>query len=508
MAVAQQLGTAHRSFFFSSSSSSPFAPSSRSCLSFRDAHSWQLVTAVRRKSVPVVSGVGCKLVAEEMVVQQQQQQPSRKTWVARAVLSPSADAATGSLGELSRGDFPILNQEVNGCKLVYMDSAATSQKPTAVLDCLRNYYESYNANVHRGIHSLSARATDEYELARKKIANFINAPSDRDIIFTRNATESINLVAYTWGIANLGEGDEIVLSVAEHHSNIVPWQILAQKTGAVLRFIGLTPDERLDMEQLKETLNERTKLVSTFHVSNTLGCMNPIAEIVERAHKVGAKVLVDACQSVPHMPVDVQALGADFLVASSHKMCGPTGIGILYGKSTMLNDMPPFLGGGEMIADVFLDHSTYALPPSRFEAGTPAIGEAIGFGAAIDYLSNIGMDQIHAYEVELSKYLYENLSKVPGVKIYGPPPGPKGDARASLCAFNVEGIHATDLSTFLDQQHGIAIRSGHHCTQPLHRHLGINASARASAYFYNTVDEIDIFLRGLKDTISFFSSFN
>ncbi|XP_024363150.1 cysteine desulfurase 1, chloroplastic [Physcomitrium patens] len=413
-----------------------------------------------------------------------------------------------SLGEITKGDFPILDQEVNGYKLVYLDNAATSQKPASVLKALRDYYEGYNANVHRGIHALSAKATDEYELARKKVADFINAPSDREIVFTRNASEAINLVAYTWGLTNLKEGDEVVLSVAEHHSNIVPWQLVAQKTGAKLRFVELTPEETLDLEQLKGFLNERTKLVTTFHVSNVLGCVNPIADIVQWSHAVGAKVLVDACQSVPHMPVDVQGLGGDFLVASSHKMCGPTGMGFLWGTTEILESMPPFLGGGEMIVDVFLDRSTYASPPSRFEAGTPAIGEAIGLGAALDYLNKIGMDRVHKYEMELSKYLYDSLSKVPGVRIYGPPVGPNGENRASLCAFNVEGIHATDLSTFLDQQHGIAVRSGHHCTQPLHRHLGINASARASLYFYNTTDEVDTFIKGLQDTIDFFTAFN
>ncbi|KAG0584054.1 hypothetical protein KC19_3G181300 [Ceratodon purpureus] len=432
---------------------------------------------------------------------------SARGGVVKAVVTVENYVAEKSLGEITKGDFPILDQEVNGYKLVYLDNAATSQKPESVLKALRDYYGGYNANVHRGVHALSAKATDEYEAARKKIADFIKAPTDREIVFTRNASEAINLVAYTWGLTNLKEGDEIILSVAEHHSNIVPWQLVAQKTGAVLRFVELTSEETLDLEQLKGFLNERTKLVSTFHVSNVLGAINPIADIVKWAHAVGAKVLVDACQSVPHMPVDVQALGADFLVASSHKMCGPTGMGFLWGKSEVLESMPPFLGGGEMIVDVFLDRSTYASPPSRFEAGTPAIGEAVGLGAAVDYLNNIGMDRIHEYEMELSKYLYEKMSEIPNVRIYGPPAGDHGERRASLCSFTVEGIHATDLSTFLDQQHGIAVRSGHHCTQPLHRYLGINASARASLYFYNTTDEVDTFIKGLKDTIDFFSSF-
>ncbi|KAI8531595.1 hypothetical protein RHMOL_Rhmol11G0148600 [Rhododendron molle] len=456
-----------------------------------------------------------------------------------------------SLGHATRPDFPILHQEVNGSKLIYLDNAATSQKPTAVLKALQNYYATYNSNVHRGIHYLSAKATNEYELARKKVATFINASDTSEIVFTRNATEAINLVAYSWGLSNLNAEDEIIVTIAEHHSAIVPWQIVARKTGAILKFVNLTPDEAPDTAQLKEMLSKKTKLVVIHHVSNMLG-------------SVGAKVLVDACQSVPHMVVDVQNLNADFLVASSHKMCGPTGVGFLYGKSELLSAMPPFLGGGEMISDVYLDHSTYAEPPSRFEAGTPAIGEAIGLGAAIDYLSEIGMQRIHDYEVsavsqylslfldqillpdflsccnepglykvlsitienedesssyhanglksflrlevELSNYLYESLRSVPNIQIYGPVPS-QTVRRAALCSFNVKDIHPTDIATFLDQQHGVAIRSGHHCAQPLHRHLGVNASARASFYFYNTKEDVDNFVLALKDTVNFFSSF-
>ncbi|KAK4479407.1 hypothetical protein RD792_014920 [Penstemon davidsonii] len=317
-----------------------------------------------------------------------------------------------------------LLQELNGKRLVYLDNAATSQKPTAVLNALRNYYESYNSNVHRGIHYLSAKATDEYELARQKVANFINASDSREIVFTRNATEAINLVAYSWGLANLKEGDEVILTVAEHHSAIVPWQFVAQKTGAVLKFVSLTEEEVPDIEKLREMLSKQTKLIVVHHVSNMLASVLPIDQVVSWAHDVGAKVLVDACQSVPHMEVDVKSLDADFLVASSHKMCGPTGIGFLYGKSELLSAMPPFSGdivfhilkwnskicftlfsgGGEMISDVYLDHSTYAEPPSRFEAGTTAIG----LGAAIDYLSGIGMQKIHKYEVyyDLNVHLF------------------------------------------------------------------------------------------------------
>ncbi|XP_077236993.1 cysteine desulfurase 1, chloroplastic-like [Tasmannia lanceolata] len=411
-----------------------------------------------------------------------------------------------SLADIARLDFPILDQEVNGSRLVYLDNAATSQKPLAVLKALQHYYGTYNSNVHRGIHFLSAKATDEYELARKKVATFINASESREIVFTRNATEAINLVAYTWGYSNLKSGDEIVLTIAEHHSAIVPWQLVAQKVGATLKFVSLTEEQIPDIEQLKSLLSKKTKLVVIHHVSNTLGSVLPVHDIVNWSHNVGAKVLVDACQSVPHMVVDVQSLDADFLVASSHKMCGPTGIGFLYGKSTLLSSMPPFLGGGEMIADVFLDHSTYAEPPSRFEAGTPAIGEAIGLGAAIDYLSHIGMQKIHDYETELANYLYHSLSSIPNIQIYGPAPS-ETTHRAALCSFNVNNIHPTDIATFLDQQHGVAVRSGHHCAQPLHRFLGVSSSARASLYFYNTKEDVDGFIHGLKDTINFFTSF-
>ncbi|KAK6148614.1 hypothetical protein DH2020_019526 [Rehmannia glutinosa] len=410
------------------------------------------------------------------------------------------------LGYVERIKFAIFNFELNGKRIVYLDNAATSQKPAAVLNALQEYYETYNSNVHRGIHYLSAKATDEYELARQKVANFINASECREIVFTRNATEAINLVAYSWGLSNLKKGDEVVLTVAEHHSAIVPWQFVAQKTGAVLKFVSLTEDEVPDVEKLREILSSQTKLIVVHHVSNVLASVLPIDQIVSWAHDVGAKVLVDACQSVPHMVVDVKSLDVDFLVASSHKMCGPTGVGFLYGKSELLSAMPPFLGGGEMISDVYLDHSTFAEPPSRFEAGTPAIGEAIGLGAAVDYLSGIGMQKIHDYEVELANYLYDRLCSVPNVRVYGPPPS-KTVNRAALCSFNVEDVHPTDLATFLDQQHSIAIRSGHHCAQPLHRYLGVNASARASLYFYNTKEDVDEFIRALNDTISFFASF-
>lgn len=418
---------------------------------------------------------------------------------------------TKTLADQVRADFPILNQEVNGKPLIYLDNAATSQKPLLVLNRLRDYYEQYNANVHRGAHTLSAKATDAYEATRDKVAKFINAASRQEIVYTRNASEAINLVAYSWGMSNLQPGDEIILSVMEHHSNIVPWQLVAQKTGAVLKFVELTSEETFDLEQFKTLLSEKTKLVSTVHVSNTLGCINPVQEICALAHEYGAKVLIDACQSVPHMPVDVQKIDCDWLVASGHKMCAPTGIGFLYGKLKVLESMPPFFGGGEMIAEVFLDHSTYAELPHKFEAGTPAIGEAIALGAAIDYLTNIGMDKIHAYEAELTAYLFEQLLQIPEIRIYGPKPdangvrvaSPSGEGRAALAAFTSGEVHANDLSTLLDQE-GVAIRSGHHCTQPLHRFLGLPGTARASLSFYNTREEIDVFIKALKDTLEFF----
>ncbi|NDJ23876.1 SufS family cysteine desulfurase [Nostoc sp. B(2019)] len=414
---------------------------------------------------------------------------------------------TKTLADKVRADFPILRQEVNGKPLVYLDNAATSQKPLLVLNTLRDYYEQYNANVHRGAHTLSAKATDVYEGARDKVAKFINAASRQEIIYTRNATEAINLVAYSWGMNNLQQGDEIILSVMEHHSNIVPWQFVAQKTGAVLKFVELTPEETFDLEQFKKLISDKTKLVSTVHVSNTLGCMNPVQEIVAIAHQYGAKVLIDACQSVPHIPVDVQQIDCDWLVASGHKMCAPTGIGFLYGKLELLESMPPFFGGGEMIAEVFLDHSTYAELPHKFEAGTPAIGEAIALGAAIDYLNNIGMDKIHAYEAELTAYLFQQLEQIPQIRIYGPKPNAQGEGRAALAAFTAGEVHANDISTLLDQE-GVAIRSGHHCTQPLHRYLSLAATARASLSFYNTHEEIDVFIKALKETLDFFAGFS
>ncbi|HIK31109.1 MAG TPA: SufS family cysteine desulfurase [Oscillatoriales cyanobacterium M59_W2019_021] len=411
-----------------------------------------------------------------------------------------------TIADLVRADFPILHQEVRGKPLVYLDNAATSQKPKAVLDALQHYYEFDNANVHRGVHTLSVRATEAYESARDKVAAFVNAASRNEIVFTRNASEAINLVAYSWGMNTLTAGDEIILSVMEHHSNLVPWQLVAQRTGAVLKFVELTETEEFDFEQFKTLISDKTKLVAVVHVSNTLGCINPVEEITEIAHQYGAKVLIDACQSVPHMPINVRSINCDWLVASGHKMCAPTGIGFLYGKLDLLRSMPPFLGGGEMIDNVFLDHSTYADLPHKFEAGTPSIGEAIALGAAVDYLTQIGMDKIAAYEHELCAYLFEKLATIPQLRIYGPQPNPDGSGRAALASFTAGEVHANDLSALLDEA-GIAIRTGHHCTQPLHQILGVSSTARVSLYFYNTRTEIDAFVVALKEAIDFFSQF-
>ncbi len=410
-----------------------------------------------------------------------------------------------TLADQVRADFPILHQEVNGKPLVYLDNAATSQKPLLVLNTLRDYYEQYNSNVHRGVHTLGAKATDAYEGARDKVANFVNAASRQEIVYTRNATEAINLVAYSWGMSNLQKGDEIILSVMEHHSNLIPWQLVAQKTGAVLKFVELTETEEFDLEQFKTLISNRTKLVAVVHVSNTLGCINPVQDIIASAHQYGARVLIDACQSVPHMPIDVQKMDCDWLVVSGHKMCAPTGIGFLYGKLDLLRSMPPFLGGGEMIADVFLDHATYADLPHKFEAGTPAIGEAIALGAAVDYLTELGMDNIYAYEAELTGYLFEQLQQIPTIRTYGPKPKLAGLGRAALAAFTAGDVHPHDLSTILDQA-GVAIRAGHHCTQPLHRYLVAQSTARASLSFYNTREEIDVFIVALKEAVEFFGS--
>ena len=406
------------------------------------------------------------------------------------------------LAAITRPDFPLLAQTAClGESLIYLDHAATSQKPRQVLEALQHYYAHDNANVHRGAHQLSARATEGFEAARGKAAAFIGAASPREIVFTRNASEAINLVARSWGEANLKPGDEILLTVMEHHSNLVPWQLLAARTGCVLRHAGLTETGELDLEDLRSQISGRTKLVSLVQVSNTLGCLNPIEAIAPLAHAAGALLLVDACQSLPHLPVDVAQLDCDFLVASSHKLCGPTGMGFLWGREALLEAMPPFLGGGEMIQDVYLDHSSWAELPHKFEAGTPAIGEAIGMGAALDYLQGVGLDRIHAYEQQLTRLLFDRLGAIDGVRLLGPTPQQQPD-RGALAAFTVEGIHANDLAALLDSA-GICIRSGHHCTQPLHRLYGIAGSARASLSFTTTVEEIDRFAEELAGTIAF-----
>ena len=406
---------------------------------------------------------------------------------------------TTDLATLHRPDFSLLDQQVHGQPLIYLDYAATSQKPRVVLEALEHYYSQDNANVHRGAHSLSARATEAFEAARATTARFVGAADADEIVFTRNATEAINLVAFTWALDRLRPGDEILTTVMEHHSNLVPWQLVAARTGAVLRHVGVTAEGELDLADLQRQLGPRTRLVTLVHVSNTLGCLNPVAEVAALAHGVGARVLLDACQSLPHLPIAVTSLGCDWLVGSSHKLCGPTGMGFLWGRRELLEEAPPFLGGGEMIDEVFLDRSTWAALPHKFEAGTPAIGEAIGMGAALDYLSAIGLDRIHAWEQILTRQLWDGLARIKGVRPLGPDPVRQPD-RGALAAFAVDGVHAHDLAALLDVE-GICIRSGHHCTQPLHRQLGLTASARASLAFTTTPAEIERFLECLDDAV-------
>jgi len=393
-----------------------------------------------------------------------------------------------------RREFPILQQEVNGKPLAFLDSAASSQKPREVIDCLEDYYRRINANVHRGVYRLSEEATFAYERARGKVARFIGAASPRELIFTRNTTEAINLVAQAWGGANLRAGDRILLSVMEHHSNIVPWQLIAQRTGARLDYLGVDGEGRLRLEELDAKLTERTKIVALTQQSNVLGTINPIGEIGRRAHAAGALLLVDGAQSVPHMPVDVSALGCDFLAFSGHKMCGPTGIGALWGRRELLEAMPPFLGGGSMIKVVELEQSSYADVPARFEAGTPAIGEAIALGAACDFLANVGMDAIHQHEVELLGYALQRLGQVEGLALVGPKDAAE---RGTAVAFTLEGVHPHDVAAILDGEN-VAVRAGHHCTQPLHRHYDLPATVRASFYLYNTREEVDRLAAGLE----------
>ena len=408
----------------------------------------------------------------------------------------------GVLSDRYRADFPILDQRApDGHPLIYLDHAATSQKPRQVLQALEQYYAADNANVHRGAHQLSARATESFEAARTVTAEFVHAASPREIVFTRNASEAINLVARSWGDANLREGDEVLLTLMEHHSNLVPWQLLAQRTGCVLRHVGITEAGELDLEDFRSKLTDRTRLVSLVHISNALGCCNPLDQVIPAAHAAGALVLVDACQSLAHKPIDVAGLDVDFLVGSSHKLCGPTGMGFLWAREALLEAMPPFLGGGEMIQDVFLDHSTWAVLPHKFEAGTPAIGEAVGMGAAIRYLQAIGLEAIQAWEAQLTRHLFGRLQAIKGVRVLGPTPEQQSD-RGALATFLVDGVHANDIAALMDAS-GICIRSGHHCCQPLHRHYGVTASARASLSFISTFEEIDRFSEELTSTIGF-----
>lgn len=386
-----------------------------------------------------------------------------------------------------RRDFPILERMLpNGKPLVYLDNAASSQKPASVLAAMDDYYLLHNANVHRGVHTLSEEATALFESAREKVTRFINARSSKEVIFTRGTTEGINLVAYSWGRANLGPGDEVLVTEMEHHANLVPWQIMQEQLGFTLRYVPVTDQGLLDLDQLGNLLTERTKLFAFVHASNALGTINPVQELVAAARAVGARVLIDGAQSVPHMLVDVQALDADFFAFSSHKMCGPTGIGVLYGKRELLEAMPPFMGGGDMIREVQLTGSKWNTLPYKFEAGTPSIAEAVGLGAAVDYLQAVGMDWVRSHEVELVAYAYERLSEVEGLRILGPGPQQRG----GLIAFTLEGVHPHDIAAILDGQ-GVAVRAGRHCAQPVHDRYGIPASARASFYLYNTPAEVD-----------------
>ncbi|WP_031172980.1 cysteine desulfurase [Streptosporangium roseum] len=409
---------------------------------------------------------------------------------------------TGFDVERIRKDFPVLSRELSGGRpLVYLDSGNSAQKPTQVIDVMREHLAMHYSNVGRAMHALGAESTEAYENARDKIAAFIGAPSRDEIVFTKNASEALNLVAYGFGNPTnddprfrLGPGDEIVISEMEHHSNIVPWQLLAQRTGATLKWFSVTDEGRLDLSNLEELVAERTKIVSIVHQSNVLGTVNPVAEVLARVRQVGALMMLDASQSVPHQQVDVAALGVDFLAFTGHKVVGPSGIGVLWGRGELLEAMPPFMGGGEMIEAVWMDHSTYAPAPHKFEAGTPPIVEAIGLGAAVDYLSAIGMDAIVQHERELTGYALGALREVPGLRVIGPE---SLDRRGGTVSFTLEGIHPHDVGQILDDNFGVAVRVGHHCARPLHLRFGIPATTRASFYLYNTPAEIDALVRGL-----------
>lgn len=395
--------------------------------------------------------------------------------------------------EQIRSEFPILERELStGRRVIYLDSAATAQKPSSVIEAMSGYYELHNANIHRGIHTLAEEATAGYEAARKKIADFINAGSPRELIFTRNTTESINLVAYSWGRSNLQSGDLIVLTEMEHHSNLVPWQQLAAEKDTRLEFISVTEDGQLDLTTYQTLLELNPKLVGFTQMSNMLGTINPVKHMTELAHQAGAIVLIDAAQSVPHLPVDVQALDVDFLAFSAHKMCGPTGIGALYGKESLLEAMPPFLGGGDMIKRVQLREFSANELPHKFEAGTPAIAEGIGFGAAVDFLEGIGMQAIHQHEQHLVGYALDRLEEVPGIKVFGP----SAEFKGGVMSFSFEGVHPHDIAQILDTM-GIAVRAGHHCAMPLHEKFQLPATTRASFYVYTLEEEIDRLIEGL-----------
>lgn len=399
-------------------------------------------------------------------------------------------------------DFPILSQEVNGRRLVYLDNAATTQKPRQVIDALVNYYETSNANIHRGIHTLAVRATEQYEGVRAKVAAHIGAGNPADIVFTRNTTESINLVARAWGDANIGEGDEIVLSLMEHHSNIVPWQMLAKRAGANLRYAGVNDDGTLDLDSLRNLVTPRTKLVSIVHMSNVLGTINPVAEIAEIAHAAGALLLVDGAQSAPHLLLNVTEMGCDWFAFSAHKMLGPTGVGVLWAKPGMLQEMEPFLAGGEMISVVKPEASTWADVPHKFEAGTPNIADVIAFGAALDYLRELGMATVREHEKAITAHAIEQLERLPGVHIHGPH---DVELRGGAVSFTVGGVHPHDVSTVVDS-HGVAIRAGHHCAQLLMRRLNVPATNRASFYIYNDERDVEVLIEALRHAIKVFSN--
>ncbi len=403
-----------------------------------------------------------------------------------------------------RNDFPILAREVYGKPLVYLDNAATSQKPRQVIQALTDYYQRYNSNVHRGVHALSVEATDQYEAARRKVADFIHAPAVESVIFTRNTTEAINLVAYSWALENIGPEDEILVTEMEHHSNLVPWQMVAQRTGAHLRFIPTTDQGTLDIASLDTLINQRTRLVSVVHMSNFLGTLNPVETLRQRARQVGALFMLDGAQSVPHLPTNVVELDCDFLAFSGHKMLGPTGIGVLYVRPSVLESMEPFLRGGEMVREVWYDHATWNDLPNRFEAGTPNIADTIALGAAIDYLQALGMENVRRHEVETTAYALEAFKELEELEIVGPR---DAGGRGGLIAFALGDIHPHDLGTLLDSE-GIAIRAGHHCVMPMHRKLGLAASARASFYVYNTDEDVDALVLGLKKAIGYFGNAN